>query len=200
MTILSAQVAAGADDGREPGSGTPILNDASEIIMIVSSINTWAAMRFPNITVPQASVINTFTHSIYVNSTTYDTADLNVYLENADNSAALTTASNNISGRSLTSAVIWTATNMGTGWKSPPDLASLFQTVVDRLGWASGNALSVIFKARSGTNELRWRPYEYDTTLAAKIDIDYTAPGGVSHVISRVARVRLASKVGGGLA
>lgn len=200
MATLALQVGSGNDDGREPGSGTPILNDANEIIMIVSSINTWAAMRFTNVTVPQGSTINTFTHSIYVNSTTYDTADLNVYLENADNSAALTTSSNNISGRSLTSAVIWTATNMGTGWKSPGDLASQFQTVVNRVGWVSGNAATVLFKARSGTNELRWRPYEYDSSLAAKIDIDYTAPGGASHVVSKVSRVRLVSKVGGGLA
>ena len=42
----------------------------------------------------------------------------------------------------------------------------------------SGNALTVLFDSLSSANNLRIRPYEYDTTLAAKLTIDYTASGG----------------------
>ncbi len=178
MAVYNGQVAAGDDDGREPGSGTPILNDASEIIMLAASANTWTAMRFTNVTIPQGSTIAAATLSIYIHSATYDSPDVTVYLEAANNSAALTTATNNISGRAVTSGVVWTAANLGTGWKSPGDLSTPVQEVVDRVSWASGNAMAVLFDARTGDNDLRWRPYEYDTTLAAKLDITYTPPAG----------------------
>lgn len=203
MTVTVFQVGGGNDDGSEPGSGTPNLSAASEIAMLTNSVNTWLALRFTNVTVPQGSTINAPGTMLEVNivGTSYDDPDVDVYLEGVDNSAALSTASNNLSSRTKTTAkVTWTAAGIGAGWKSPGGLAAVVQEVTDRPGWASGNAMTVLLDARSAANNLRIRPYEYDTTLAARLTIDYTPPGGVSHVISRTARVRLASKVGGGLA
>ena len=180
MTTTTFQVGSGNDDGREPGSGTPILNDASEIAMLTNSANTFIALRFTNVTVPQGATINApgTTLEVYIVSTSYDDPDVDVYLEDADNSAALSTASNNLSGRSLTTAkVTWTATGVGAGWRSPGSLAAVVQEVTDRAGWASGNAMTVLLDSLSAANNLRIRPYEYDTTLAAKLTIDYTAGG-----------------------
>ena len=180
MTTTTFQVGSGNDDGREPGSGTPILNDASEIAMLTNSVNMFIALRFTNVTVPQGATINApgTTLEVYIVSTSYDDPDVDVYLEDADNSAALSTASNNLSGRSLTTAkVTWTATGVGAGWRSPGSLAAVVQEVTDRAGWASGNAMTVLLDSLSAANNLRIRPYEYDTTLAAKLTIDYTAGG-----------------------
>ena len=201
MATAALQVASGNDDGREPGSGTPILNDASELSMLSGSPNTFLALRFTGVNVAQGSTINSAPLEVYVVGTSYDDPDVDIYLDDVDNSAALTTGSNNLSGRTKTTAkATWTATGIGAGWKSPPDLSALVAEVVGRAGWVSGNALTVLFDSLSVNNNLRIRPYEYDTSLAAKLTIDYTAPGGSGHVVSRVARVRLASKVGGGLA
>ena len=201
MATVALQVGSGNDDGREPGSGTPILNDASEIAMLTNSANTWLALRFTNVTVPQGSTVNSAPLEVYIVGTSYDDPDVDVYLEDADNSPALTTSSNNISGRTKTTAkVTWSGSGLGAGWKPPGDLAAVVEGVFTRPGWASGNAVTVLFDSLSSSNNLRIRPYEYDTSLAAKLTIDYTAPGGANHVISRVSRVRLASKVGGGLA
>lgn len=197
MAIANLQVASGNDDGREPGSGTPVLDGATEIIMVVEGASAWAAMRFTNVPIPQGSTINSATLSIYVHSATYDSPDINIFLDDADNSAALTTGLNDFSGRALTTAsVVWTATNIGTGWKSPGAMTAVVQEVVNRAGWASGNAMTVLFDARTGANELRWRPYEFGSSLQTKLDIDYTPPGGA---LSKVVSIRLATKVGNGL-
>ncbi len=180
MATVALQVGSGNDDGREPGSGTPILNDASEIAMLTNSANTWLALRFATgATIPQGATINTASLEVNIVGTSYDDPDVDVYLEDADNSAALSTSSNNISGRTKTTAkVTWSSTGVGSGWKSPGDLAAVVQEVVDRGGWVSGNALTVLFDSLSSANNLRIRPYEYDTSLAAKLTIDYTASGG----------------------
>ena len=179
MATLALQIASGNDDGSEPGSGTPNLSGANEIAMLTNSVNTWLALRFTNVTVPQGSTINSATLEVYIVGTSYDDPDVDVYLEDADNSAALSTSSNNISGRTKTTAkTTWSSTGVGAGWKSPGDLAAVVQEVVDRGGWVSGNALTVLFDSLSSANNLRIRPYEYDTTLAAKLTIDYTASGG----------------------
>lgn len=180
MTVTTFQVSSGNDDGIEPGSGTPNLSHASEIAMLTNSVNTWLALRFTNVTVPQGATINApgTTLEVYVVGTSYDDPDVDVYLEAADNSAALTTSANNISSRTKTTAkVTWTATGIGAGWKSPGDLAAVVQEVTDRPGWASGNALTVLLDALSAANNLRIRPYEFDSSLAAKLTIDYTAGG-----------------------
>lgn len=177
MTILALQIEDGLDDGSEPGSGTPNLSGASEIAMLPNSVNTWVALRFTDVTVPQGSTINAAGVSLYFHNAAYDSPDVNAYAEDVDNSAALSTATNNISSRALTSAsVTWTATNLGTGWKSPGSLAAVVQEVVSRAGWVSGNALTILLDARTADNEFRFRSYEYDTTLAAKLDITYTEP------------------------
>ena len=179
MATVALQVGSGNDDGSEPGSGTPNLSGASEIAMLTNSVNTWLALRFTNVTVPQGSTVNSATLEVYIVGTSYDDPDVDVYLEDADNSAALTTSSNNISGRTKTTAkVTWSGSGLGAGWKSPGDLAAVVQEVVDRGGWVSSNALTVLFDSLSSANNLRIRPYEYDTTLAAKLTIDYTASGG----------------------
>ena len=180
MTTTTFQVGSGNDDGSEPGSGTPNLSGASEIAMLTNSPNTFIALRFTNVTVPQGATINApgTTLEVYIISTSYDDPDVDVYLEDADNSAALSTASNNLSGRSLTTAkVTWTATGVGAGWRGPGSLAAVVQEVTDRAGWASGNAMTALLDSLSAANNLRIRPYEYDTTLAAKLTIDYTAGG-----------------------
>ena len=179
MATVALQVGSGNDDGSEPGAGTPNLSGANEIAMLTNSVNTWLALRFTNVTVPQGSTINSATLEVNIVGTSYDDPDVDVYLEDADNSAALSTSSNNISGRTKTTAkVTWSSTGVGSGWKSPGDLAAVVQEVVDRGGWVSGNALTVLFDSLSSANNLRIRPYEYDTTLAAKLTIDYTASGG----------------------
>jgi hypothetical protein len=200
MATISLQVAAGNDDAREV-AGTMYLNEATGIVMPASSPGTWAATRFTGVTVPPGSIIDVATYQLDVYTTSNDSPDVNVLADDADNSAQPTAAANNLSGRTpTTAAVIWTANNIGTGWKSPADLSAVIQEIIDRAGWASGNAITILLDARSVNNDFRFRSYEYGAANAAKLDITYTPPGGGGHAHRKVSAARLVSKVGGGLA
>ena len=198
MATLNLQVAAGNDDAREV-AGTMYLDEATGIIMPSNSAGTWAATRFTGVTIPPGSTVTAATYEVDVYTTANDNPDVNVFADDADNSAQPTTSASNLSGRTTTTAsVVWTGTNIGTGWKSPGDLSAVIQEVIDRGGWASGNAITILLDARSTANDFRFRPYEYNSANAAKLTITYTPPAGGAS--SKTAAVRLTSKVGGGLA
>lgn len=176
MTTLALQVGAGSDDAREIGDGTVELSDASQISL--SAATYWAGMRWTGVTVAQAATISSASLEIYTINSTNDVAGgAGVYGQAADNAATFAASTNNITGRSRTTAsATWSGDLGGPGWKSL-DVTSIVQEIVNRSGWASGNALALLIDSVSGT-DLRWRSYEYDTTLAAKLTINYTTSSG----------------------
>lgn len=176
MTTLALQVAAGSDDAREIGDGTVQLSDASQISL--SAATYWAGMRWTGVTVAQAATISSASLEIYTINSTNDVAGgAVVYGQAADNAATFAASTNNITGRSRTTAsATWSGDLGGSGWKSL-DVTGIVQEIINRSGWASGNALALLIDSVSGT-DLRWRSYEYDTTLAAKLTINYTTGSG----------------------
>lgn len=170
----TASAAASTDDARQSGGSGTVTTDTTNCIM--ASSNTWSGHRWPNVNIPQGATITSAVMRIYVHNTTYDDVNWNIYLEDTDNAAAFTTSANNISGRSKTSAVTWSATALGTGYKSTPDLASKVQAVIDRPGWVSGNALAVLAN-NVDTTEIRF--YHYDNgSNVPDITIDWEIEEG----------------------
>jgi len=104
--------------------------------------------RFPNVTIPQGATI----HNAALILTVYDGyggAQTTIYGDAADNSAQVSNGTD-YSTRTLTSAsVAWTlpgspATNRVNGEEDiSPNIASIIQEIVNRPGWASGNAISL---------------------------------------------------------
>jgi len=177
VAVLNLQIAAGADDGRETGAGVVELTSATGVIMPASSTGYWAALRFLNVTTPEKATVSASTLSLYFYDTSNDSPDVDIYADDADNSAALVETDTNISARTKTTAkTTWTATNQNTGWITSPDLTAVVQEVIDRDGWVSGNALTLLLDARTVSNSIRFRSYEFDSALAAKLDITYTEP------------------------
>jgi hypothetical protein len=178
VATLNLQIATGNDDANESPAGTVNLSHATTILMDALA-GYWAALRFTNVTIPPGSTVTAATLTITTYTSTHDSIDLDIYAEDVDNSAALAATANNISGRTLTTAkVTWTAANVGSGAKSPGDLSPVVQEVFDRVGWASGNALTLILDARSTSNDLYFRPYENGAGEAAALSITYTPPAG----------------------
>lgn len=132
----SLQVAASADDGVQTQLGGVTINDPT-----LSAINSlsWIALGFRDITIPQGSVILSATLSVNVVSTAADDPDFNIYAQLSSNPAVIVASVNNISSRTRTTAFVpWTATGIGAGAKSPGDLSTLIQEVVDAGGIAGG--------------------------------------------------------------
>ena len=172
MTTLNLQVAASSDDAFESAAAAVTLNG---LTIPLAAAGQWGGLRFNNVTIPQGATINTATLQIYIHSTATDNVQADFYCEAADDAGTFTTGSGDISGRARTTAkVSVSANNVGTGWYSVTGMAPAVQEVTDRGGWASGNDLVVIIDPVAGT-DLQFRTWDHDTSLAAKLDIDYTA-------------------------
>lgn len=173
MATFNATITASADDARQ-NAGTVTLTGTN---ITIEATNQYGGLRFQNVTIPNASTISAATLTVDVNALTYDDPDVDIWGEDTDDAAAFTTASNNISGRTATTAVVqWTASSVGTGAEVSPDISSIIQEIVNRAGWASGNDLALILKGRS-TNPFRFNAYDSGAGAFAVLDVTYTAPG-----------------------
>jgi hypothetical protein len=172
MTALDLAISAGGNDAGETAAGTVTLTN-TRLELISSGGITWAILRFLNVTIPQGSTIDAAYVSLLCDSGVFNDPGLLVYCEAADNSAAPAATTNNISGRSRTASVSWTATDIPNGsFSNSPSLITPVQAVINRAGWASGNALSVLLNRSSGT--VRFSAYENGDP--PRLHIDYTAP------------------------
>jgi hypothetical protein len=181
VTTLNLQVGASADDAFCDSAA----NNYSQIgtsMNLYGGIGTPASragFRFQNVTIPQATVITEAIFSIYAASVSGG-INGNLYGEAADNPAAFSSGSN-ITGRSITTATtLWATATFPSGQFNSTDITSAIQEVLNRAGFASGNALVVLWRGRSGGSPVSQNgitTYDGMTSRAAKLDITYGASG-----------------------
>jgi len=104
--------------------------------------------RFQNVTIPKGAVIDSAFLNIYAHEDEADEARVNIFAEAADNSPIFTEAEAITARTWTTTKIEWNITEPWTMWKPyrSPDLKSVIQEVVNREGWASGNALTLYFR------------------------------------------------------
>jgi hypothetical protein len=111
-----------------------------------------------------------------------------IWCQSADNAAAFTTASKNVSNRPTTSQSVswnlpssvgadaWLIGNRGLNQRTP-DLRHLVQEVLDRAGWASGNGLVIVLHQTDGGLGARQAAARDHATLApATLTLRYALP------------------------
>lgn len=173
MTTLNLQVGASTDDADESTGGTVDLTDTN---IKINAAGEWVGFRFQNVTVPNGATINSATLQVSVIDD--DDPDVIIYGEDIDDAPTFSSSSNDISSRTPTTAsVTWDASAIGTGFQSAPDIATIIQEIVDRVGWSSGNDLVIMAEGQSAS-PINISTYNSSSSVAAKLDIDYTAGGG----------------------
>lgn len=177
---LKWQVGVGSVDNNAmtfgDGGGSPYLYDAY--------------IRFRNITIPQGSTILSAKLTLtsdgnYAN----DTCNANIYGNNVDNP----TVPGDISGYNalaLTDPVAWNAvahTTTNTAFDSP-SIVDIIQTIINRSGWASGNALAIMVKNNSSSSSASRSIHSYNqgnATYYPKLVVTYaTISGDISETIT----------------
>lgn len=139
----------------------------------------YIGLTFPSCNIPQGSTIDAATLDVYMVTTAYDTPDLTIYAYDYDRGWSFTASDYNISNLTPTTATVsWSASNIGSGWKTSPELKTIIQELVDRAGWEAVSATIVINGASSGS-AFRIYSYDYsDGSRAAVLNVTYTAPAG----------------------
>lgn len=186
MTTLNLQVAASNRDGYQLNDSGLFGDITSGVIHVGNNSNpVVAAFGFTGVTIPQGATINSAS-LILTGAGTYNagaaTIQATIYGEDADDSAVLTTANGNMSTRTNTTASVATGSLVSVvlDTEYPFDVTSIIQEIVDRAGWVSGNALTLLLRD-NGSDGSEWQEYysyDGDPMKAAKLNIEYDAGGG----------------------
>jgi len=188
-TIIS-QIAVGNDDAEETSSGG-MQRTSSDLDISQKHVG----LRFTNLEIPQGSTILSAILEVNAegNSTSGSPA-VTIRGEDVDSSSQFTSSTNDLTNRSTTSAgESWTLGNYGPDgtWHASPDISSVIQEIVNRSGWAQGNALSLILDMN--TNNRRAKSFERSATQAPRLTVTYESTAGASAV--KTVRQRLVELV-----
>ena len=178
MTTFTKRVVAGGDDGYAYDSGTFNSNLAYFVIGHFDDASQQAFCRFTNVTIPKGATIVSAKVSLQAYSDySATTCNVTVACEAADNPAAPTTKAD-LYGRSRTTGTAWSSISSWTNNSvyDTPDIAADVQEVVDRAGWASGQAMQVFFDDNSSSAAAFRAGDSYDgsSTTCALLTVEYS--------------------------
>ncbi|MFP5370551.1 MAG: PKD domain-containing protein, partial [Actinomycetes bacterium] len=181
---LDVPVRAGSDDAEQAsGGGVDLTSSDLELAVDGSKVQT-VGLRFTGVTVPEGATITNAYVQFQVDEAKTAGANLTVAGQAADNPGTFTTASGNISTRQKTAATVawapasWPTVGARTEAQRTPDLSKVVQEIVDRPGWASGQAMAVLI---TGTGTRTAESFEGGAARAAALHIEYgpaSAGGG----------------------
>lgn len=174
-TSITRQITVSSDDAEERVSNGSVSLTNNDLEMVVDGSNTqYVGMRFPNIAIPQGTSISSAYIDFVVKEAQSTATSVTLRGQAADNATTFTTTGYNISSRPLTTAsVSWSnipAWSVVGETKTSPDIKTIVQEVLNRPGWASGNAM-VIRVNGSGTRTAR--SYDFGGGNAPTLRISY---------------------------
>ena len=198
---IDRRIAAASDDTEEEIGGT-ISSNTTDIELVTGSTLQIDGLRFTNITVPQGATILSAYIQFEADEAQSEVTNLVFQGQASDNAPTFTTTAGNVSSRPRTSAsaswapVPWTVVGEQGANQRTGDLKAVIQEIVNRPGWASGNALAIIISgsghrtARSFESvpagaallhiETGWSPVNYAPVVDAGPDQTIALPAGVS--------------------
>lgn len=143
------------------------------------------SLRFTNVTIPQGAVINSAKITFVSLSTKSPSVVVKIEGVDEDNTAlytdsgGLTDTGTARTRTKTTASVSWSGSISQTTDVAldTPDITAIVQEIVDRVGWASGNAMGFYLSENGSTSGAYLSLYEYNssTTKCALLTIDYTA-------------------------
>jgi hypothetical protein len=183
MPTLNLQVGASSDDVWASNKDTTPEGLTTSVISFVGQGGSTgcSGFRFTGATIPQGATISAATLTLKAQAS-YSTGSAitgRVACQAADNAAAFAASSGNLNttNRPRTAySTDWSLQSVTGETDYSKDITAQVQAVINRAGWASGNALVVLIDD-NGSALSEWQDfYSYDNTpaKAAKLDITYS--------------------------
>ncbi len=146
-----------------------------------STGNQFIGMRFTGVNIPQGAIIQNAYIQFQVDETPNEAGTVTFEVQDADNPSTFTSATFNVSSRPRVAGTSvnwsnipnWTVVGQQGVDQRTPDLKTLVQAIVNRTGWASGNAM--VFVA-SGTGKRTAEAFDGDASAAPKLVVEYVVP------------------------
>ena len=174
LTTLTVPIAASADDAEQSGGTVALANPVLKIVNR-AGVNQTVGLRFAGLSIPKGATIQNAYIQFQCNTRTTAAASLTIEGQAADNPVTFAKITNNISSRPRTTADVawvpapWATVGEHGSDEQTADLSSVMQELVNRAGWASGNAMVFII---TGTGV---RTAEsFNGTFAPVLHVDYS--------------------------
>ena len=179
VTTVRSAVAAGSDDAEESPSGSVDLTSSDlELVTDGSKVQT-VGLRFPGVEVPKGAQVTAASIQFQTDEVSTDAASLTIQAQAADNPSTFTGTSRNVSSRARTTAAVtwvpptWPTAGARGAAQRTTDLTQVTQEVVDRAGWAPGNAMVFVL-----TGSGRRTAEAFEGTGAPTLEVTYAVGGG----------------------
>lgn len=166
------------DDDAEESSSSGSVNLSSSDLELGYRGRQIVGVRFNNLDIPKGAVIIDAHIQFTVDESDEDESLVSINAQATDHAPAFTSSSYDISSRSKTEATInWAISNWPSEGEADvdqktPDLSTIVQEVVDRSGWAVGNAIVFLIE---GTGTRTAESYDGSEQGAPKLMITYTS-------------------------
>lgn len=176
QTNFSRTITTGSDDAEEFVSTTVVTLNSTDLEIGMDGTSAQIiGLRFPNITIPKNATITNAYIQFETDVAWSNATSAVIHGENVDNSLTFTATNGNISSRSkTTTSVNWipVAWNTVDEKQNTPDIKNIIQDIVNRSGWASGNALSLLITGSAGTREAE--AFEGESAAAPRLYVTYS--------------------------
>lgn len=185
---LIVEPQASADDAREWGGGS--FDSATTGGQIRSHTDTGSTsyrcvgVRFPNVAIRSGWKINLAYAELYCTTTISDSPRCDIYGNDVDDANDFVTEADIIDTRVRTTASVeWVDSNVGVGYQgSTIDITSIIEEIIAREGWVSGNAMALLYIAKTDFDNVAFSHNHYDFgpgDLPPRLTIVYQ--GGVAN-------------------
>lgn len=172
---ITRQIGQSSDDARHDSYYGYNETEADQIISMPSP-SSWldSGFRFTNITIPQGAEILEAKVTFTARSSYSGDSSVEVYAEDIDDSPTFSSGNTPHDRTKTTAKAPWTIppTTGGVEFETP-ELKDVIQEVVNRSGWASGNALSIIVYKAVAQLRKDCQSYDYDPSKSAKLYVKF---------------------------
>jgi hypothetical protein len=179
-STVESRTKARTDDAEERDSGLMYVYN-SELDLVYNRGNQTVGLRFSGLNIPRGARIVRAMVQFRAARASYGDCSLTIAAENDGNAPPFLAVRKNISSRPRTTATVpwlpapWPARGEVGADQQTPDLSPVIQEVIDREGWARGNAIVIII---TGSGARRAVSYDGDHAGAPMLHVDYTIPKG----------------------
>lgn len=189
MATFQGKPAASADDGwhddnatfDNSGTGITVVG-ADPILETPPGIGF---IRVPNVTIPQGATIDAATFDFVATAKSTPSSDISLYGFAEDNSAQLADITDYYTRTLTTSDALFSVGSLTAGGSfTTGDFKGVVQEIVDRAGWASGNAIqfTLLQAQATGVIGMSVASYDHATYTEPTLNVTYTAGGGGSSI------------------
>ncbi|MGB5927733.1 MAG: fibronectin type III domain-containing protein [Cyclobacteriaceae bacterium] len=178
--VVSVRVNSSMGDVEEAESGA-IYTNSSDLELVYdthqSAGNQTVGMRFTGVNIPEGATVTKAYVQFTTDEATTGGSSLLIRGEDVNHSPAFSTSSFNVSSRTKTSASVnwspagWSSVGASGTAERTPEIKGIIQEIVNRSGWSSGNALSLII---TGTGKRTAESYDGSASSAPLLYVEYT--------------------------